>query len=71
LQTALHEESDKDVQMAELRAIAVMGDDAVDVLRGLLESPDPEIKSMAIRGLAGGNATGPWPWPWPEPRPNP
>ena len=71
LETALHAESDKDVQVAELRAIAVMGDNAVDVLRGLLESPDPEIKSMAIRGLAGGNATGPWPWPWPEPRPNP
>lgn len=71
LETALHSESDKDVQMAELRAVAVMGDKAVDVLSGLLESKDPEIRSMAIRGLAGGDAAGPWPWPWPEPRPNP
>jgi beta-lactamase regulating signal transducer with metallopeptidase domain len=71
LEAALRTESNEDVQLAYLRAIAVMGDQSVDVLRGLLESPDKRIKSMAVRALAGGNATGPWPWPWPEPRPDP
>jgi hypothetical protein len=40
-------------------------------LKGLLESRDPEVKSIAVRALAGGDASGPWPWPWPEPRPYP
>ncbi len=71
LETALHGESNEDVQLAYLRAIAVMGDKSVDVLRGLLESPDKRIKSAAIHALAGGRASGPWPWPWPEPRPDP
>jgi beta-lactamase regulating signal transducer with metallopeptidase domain/HEAT repeat protein len=71
LETALHSESNEDVQLAYLRAIAVMGDKSVDVLRGLLESPDKRIKSMAVHALAGGHASGPWPWPWPEPRPDP
>ena len=71
LEAALHSESNEDVQLAYLRAIAVMGDKSVDVLRGLLESPDKRIKSMAVHALAGGHASGPWPWPWPEPRPDP
>ena len=71
LETALHSESNEETQLAFLRAIAVMGDRSVDVLRGLLESPDKRIKTMAVRALAGGHAAGPWPWPWPEPRPDP
>ncbi len=71
LSAALHTEANEDVQLAYLRAIAMMGDQSVDVLRGLLESPDKRIKSMAVRALAGGRAAGPWPWPWPEPRPDP
>ncbi len=71
LEAALRTESNEEAQFAYLRAIAVMGDKSVDVLRGLLESPDKRIKSMAVRALAGGHATGPWPWPWPEPRPDP
>jgi beta-lactamase regulating signal transducer with metallopeptidase domain/HEAT repeat protein len=71
LDAALRSESDKELQIAYIRALAAIGERSVDALKGLLESKDPEIKAIAIRALAGGNATGPWPWPWPEPRPFP
>jgi beta-lactamase regulating signal transducer with metallopeptidase domain/HEAT repeat protein len=71
LDAALRGETDKELQIAYIRALASIGERSVDALRGLLESKDPEIKAIAIRALAGGNATGPWPWPWPEPRPFP
>jgi HEAT repeat protein len=71
LETALHGETNKDLQIAYIRALAAVGEKSVDALRGLLESRDPEIKAIAVRALAGGHATGPWPWPWPEPRPSP
>jgi beta-lactamase regulating signal transducer with metallopeptidase domain/HEAT repeat protein len=71
LETALRNETDKEVQLADIRALAALGEESVGALRGLLESPDPRIKSMAVHALAGGHAAGPWPWPWPEPRPFP
>jgi beta-lactamase regulating signal transducer with metallopeptidase domain/HEAT repeat protein len=71
LEAALHTEQDEDNQLADIRALGEMGEPSVAALRGLLESPDPRIKSMAVRALAGGHAAGPWPWPWPEPRPTP
>ena len=72
LETALRaEKNNKDLQIAYIKALAATGEKSVDALKGLLESTDPEIKSIAVRALAGGNATGPWPWPWPEPRPFP
>jgi beta-lactamase regulating signal transducer with metallopeptidase domain len=71
LQTALRTEANKDLQLAYIRALAAMGEQSVDAIRGLLESPDPRVKSMAVHALAGGHATGPWPHPWPEPRPYP
>jgi beta-lactamase regulating signal transducer with metallopeptidase domain len=71
LQTALSGEQDKDLQIAYIKALASMGEKSVEALKGLLESRDPEVKSIAVRALAGGDATGPWPWPWPEPRPYP
>jgi beta-lactamase regulating signal transducer with metallopeptidase domain/HEAT repeat protein len=71
LDAALHAEQNKEVQIADIRALATLGEQSVDALRGLLESPDPKIKSMAVHALAGGQAAGPWPWPWPEPRPFP
>ena len=71
LQAALHKEKDGEIQIAELRAVIAMGNESVDAIRELLESPDPEVKSMAVRALAGGHAQGPWPWPWPRPRPFP
>ena len=71
LNAALKSETNKDLQVAYIRALAALGEKSVDAVRGLLTSSDPKIKSMAIRALAGGNAAGPWPWPWPEPRPFP
>ena len=71
LRAAVQTEQDKDVQLAEIRALAALGDQSVDALKGLLESSDPKVNSMAVHALAGGNAAGPWPWPWPEPRPYP
>lgn len=71
LEAALRTESDQETQLAYIRAMAVMGEKSVDAIRGLLESPDSSVRSMAVRALAGGHAMEPWPWPWPEPRPNP
>ena len=71
IEVALKTEQNKDVQLGLVRAIAAMGEKSVDALRGLLESPDPRVKAMAVRALAGGNATGPWPRPQPMPRPFP
>jgi HEAT repeat protein len=71
LQAALHVEKNSEAEIAELRAITVLGDQALDAIRSLLESPDPEVKSMAVRALAGGHAAGPWPMPQPRPRPFP
>ncbi|HMJ18504.1 MAG TPA: HEAT repeat domain-containing protein [Gemmatimonadaceae bacterium] len=71
LEAALARESDKEMQINYIRALAAVGEKSVDALKGLLESKDPEIRSIAVRALAGGHATGPWPYPWPEPRPFP
>ena len=71
IEAALKTEKDGEVQVALIRAVAVLGERSVDVLRGLLESPDARVKSMAVHALAGGHAAGPWPWPWPQPRPFP
>jgi beta-lactamase regulating signal transducer with metallopeptidase domain len=71
IQSALKVEPESEVQLAMIRALAVLGDQSVDVLRELLESPDARVKQMAVRALAGGHAAGPWPWPWPNPRPFP
>ena len=72
LNAALRSETNnKNLQIAYIKALAAVGEKSVDALKSLLESPDPEIKSIAVKALAGGHATGPWPWPWPEPRPFP
>lgn len=71
LASAIKSETNKDLQLSYIRALAATGEKSVDTLRDLLESSDPRIKSMAVHALAGGDASGPWPWPWPEPRPFP
>jgi beta-lactamase regulating signal transducer with metallopeptidase domain len=71
IEAALKVETDKEVQIADIRALASLGEKSVDAIKGLIESPDPRIRNMAVRALAGGHAAGPWPWPWPEPRPYP
>ena len=69
--SAIKTEQNSDVHLALIRSLASFGDDAVDALKGLLDSPDPRVKAMVVHALAGRNASGPWPWPWPEPRPFP
>ena len=71
LDAALRSETNKNLQIAYIRALAAVGENSVDALKSLLESKDPEIKAIAVRALAGGRGNGPWPWPWPEPRPFP
>jgi beta-lactamase regulating signal transducer with metallopeptidase domain/HEAT repeat protein len=71
LNAALKVETDKTLQLSYIRALAAAGEKSVDAIRGLLDSKDPQIKSMAIRALAGGRGSEPWPWPWPQPRPFP
>ncbi|MBV9880635.1 MAG: HEAT repeat domain-containing protein [Gemmatirosa sp.] len=71
LQSAMRAESDPALRVADVRALAALGDGAVDALRDLIESRDTTIRGAAIRALAGGRASAPWPWPWPRPRPYP
>lgn len=71
LEAALAREPDKELQIAYIRALAATGEKSVDALKKLLESKDNEIRTIAVKALAGGQATGPWPRPWPEPRPFP
>jgi hypothetical protein len=71
LEAALRAESSKELQLDYIRALAALGEKSVDAIRGLLESQDQRIRTMAVKALAGGHAAGPWPWPWPEPRPYP
>ena len=71
LEAAMNREQDKDLQIAYIRALAAVGEKSVDALKSLLDSKDPEIRTIAVKALAGGHATGPWPRPWPQPRPYP
>jgi HEAT repeat protein/beta-lactamase regulating signal transducer with metallopeptidase domain len=69
LNAALRAETNTELRIDYIRALAAIGENSVDAIRELLTSSDPKIKTMAIRALAGGQGAGPWPWPWPEPRP--
>ena len=59
------------VGLALVDALAATGENSVEAIKRLLDSKDSEVRSTAIRALAGGGASGPWPWPWPNPRPSP
>lgn len=71
LNAALQAETNTELKLNYIQALAALGEKSVDAVKPLLLSSDPKIKSMAVRALAGGSAGGPWPWPWPEPRPYP
>ena len=71
LTSALQSETNAELKIHYIQALAALGEHSVDAVRGLLLSSDPKVKQMAVRALAGGNGAGPWPWPWPEPRPYP
>ena len=71
IEAAFKREKDPEVQRGLIRALGSMGDRAVPTLTRLVDSTDPEIRTIAITALAGGHAMEPWPWPRPEPRPYP
>jgi beta-lactamase regulating signal transducer with metallopeptidase domain len=71
LDAALRRETDTEVQHGLIRALGATGEASVSALERLVTSPDPEIRSIAVAALAGGDVSGPWPWPRPEPRPSP
>jgi beta-lactamase regulating signal transducer with metallopeptidase domain/HEAT repeat protein len=70
VRTALRRETSIPVQRAQLRALIKCGEDPEKMVEWL-KSPDASVRDMAVRALAGGEASGPWPWPWPRPRPQP
>ena len=72
LRTAFTAEKDDEVRRAIFRALAILGDTSDEFINEAMKSPDPELRSRAVRALAGHGAGGwPWPWPWPRPRPSP
>ncbi len=70
IEAALNREMDADVKWALVRAIGVMGEQAVAPLQRLIESGNASVRALAIRSLAGQGAE-PWPQPRPRPRPFP
>ncbi len=70
IEAALQREMDEDVRWAMVRAIAVMGERAVEPLQRIIESGNAPLRALAIRSLAGRGAD-PWPQPRPRPRPFP
>ena len=72
LRTAFATERDVEVRRALFRAIALMGDESEEFVTLAMKSSDPDLRSRAVRMLAGqGAGSWPWPWPWPRPRPSP
>lgn len=71
LDAALRREKTPAVQSALVRALAVLGEPAVDVLKRLVADSDASVRAMAVRSLAGGSVAMPWPQPRPQPRPMP
>ena len=64
----LHE-TNANVRVAELRALIFMHVEDRAVLDAALSSKEPELRSRAVRMLAG--SSGSWPEPRPRPRPRP
>ena len=62
-------EPNMEVRMAELRALTFLHVDDKSVLDAALSSKDAELRSRAVRMLAG--SSGSWPEPRPRPRPRP
>ena len=70
LTQAFMRETNMEVRMAELRALTFLHVELDrSVLDAALSSKDPELRSRAVRMLAG--SSGAWPQPRPRPRPRP
>jgi beta-lactamase regulating signal transducer with metallopeptidase domain/HEAT repeat protein len=70
LEAALNKETEKDMRFAYIRALGAIGDESADALARLIDSRDPEVRSVVVNALAG-RAGGSWPMPMPRPRPQP
>lgn len=70
LDAAIRRETDPSLQKEGIKALATMGDPAIDVLQRLVTSPDAEIRTVVVMALAG-RGSGPFVWPWPRPEPRP
>jgi beta-lactamase regulating signal transducer with metallopeptidase domain/HEAT repeat protein len=66
---AFRRETNSEVRMAELRALTFLHVDDESVLNEALTSKDADLRSRAVRMLAG--SSGSWPEPRPRPRPRP
>ena len=71
IRTALSVEQNDRVRRGLIRALMKSGERSEAALTQLLNSPDPQVREAAVRGLAGRQSFEPWPWPWPRPRPFP
>ena len=70
IEAALNRETEKSLRMGYIRALGAIGAESATTLARLIDSPDPEIRSVVVKALAG-EGGGPWPWPQPRPRPHP
>ncbi|WP_309671773.1 M56 family metallopeptidase [Gemmatimonas sp.] len=71
LEAALRREKIPAVQTALVRALSILGEPAVDLLKRLVDDPDATVRATAVRALAGSSISMPWPQPRPQPRPIP
>jgi len=71
IRDALKQERSAEVSRALIRALLKSGERSESALNELLNSKDPRVREVAVRGLAGNDHFNPWPWPWPRPRPFP
>lgn len=71
LERALGSEKDRSARTAFIRALGAIGGASAPALARLLDSSDPEVRTMVVNALAGRSAGGPWPMPMPRPRPYP
>jgi HEAT repeat protein len=71
IRDAMGQQKSTQMRKALIRALLKSGERSQAVITQLLDSPDPEVREAAIRGLAGNNRFDPWPWPMPRPRPFP
>lgn len=71
VERTLNAEKDRSVRSALIRALGAIGGASAPALARLLDSNDPEVRSMVVNALAGRSAGGPWPMPMPRPRPFP
>lgn len=71
VRAAFEKETHEGARRAQLRLLLAAGNQSEGLLKELLLSPDPQVREVAVRGVAGATRINPWPWPAPRPRPFP